>query len=170
METEPLDYFLTMTSTSEMTGGSYDGRKRQNCGFRILLGCLWTKKPFQYIEQVNSHEEAPKDVDEKETQSVLNETVLTDDAALPPHTLYFNVQESTTRQSFHEEDSIESMDSLVDSTTCEVEDEEISQVTTKISNILAQEQTLMAHIQFLSESTQPQEVDLMYHTGFVESV
>ena len=128
----------------------------------LLFSCWWKKRRFQYLEQVNTHEEPSKNDDDgldDDARSDFNDTASTHHA-YSPSTQRMNVQEPVIRRSLQEENSIHSMDS-VDS-ACELEDE-TSQLTQRISNI-HKDYLLMAHLNFLTESTQPQEVDLMYET------
>mmetsp|Transcript_46695 Transcript_46695/g.113789 ORF Transcript_46695/g.113789 Transcript_46695/m.113789 type:complete len:153 (+) Transcript_46695:418-876(+) len=141
------------------------GRKRKKWYIRpfFLLSCWrFQKRRFQYLEEVNTHEEPSKNDNDgldDGTRSELNDTASTHHV-FSQQTQYFNVQEQVIRRSFQEENSIHSMDSL--DSTCEIDDE-TSQVTQRIRNI-HKDHLLMAHLNFLTESTQPQEVDLMYET------
>jgi hypothetical protein len=87
----------------------------------------------------------------------------------PPIELYFNEQKSTENNTFSFvsstptdsfQDSIESMDSVVDSHYLHPEDE-CSQPVAFATNVHL-DPFLMAHLNFLSQSTQPQEVELVY--------
>ena len=140
-------------------------RKREKWYIRpfFLFSCWWKKRRFQYLEQVNTHEE-PSNIDdddalEDDARSDFNDMASTRHV-YSPSIQPFNLQEPVIRRSFQEGNSIHSMDS-VDSTR-ELEDE-TSQLTQRISNI-HKDYLLMAHLDFLTESTQPQEVDLMYET------
>ena len=153
-------------------------RPSQRWDFRpfFALRCWWKRRRFQYLQQVNTHDDSPKDDDDGYIDE-LNDTASSAET-FPPHALYFNVQESLNhrliepreyfnvqempnRRRHQDELSIESMDSLVDS-TCDVNDE-ASLATKQISN-LHRDHVLMTHLAFLSESTRPQQVDLMYET------
>ena len=146
---------------STKRAGPY-GRKRKKWYRPFLFLRCWRKRRFQYLEQVNTHEEPQKDDDgyDGDDRSELNDTAPTHHMINSPQGLYFNVQEPPTRRSYTEDDSIESMDSLMGG---EEQEDETSEATERISN-LHKDYVLMAHLNFLVESTQPQEVDLMYET------
>lgn len=131
------------------------------------LRTWWKRRRFQYLAQVDTNEDHTKD-EEDNVDEGDDEVTSAADAFLP-HALYFNVQEPSDRRPYplvrtrtdeSFQDSIESMDSLVDSMW---DVDETSQATEVATNV-RHDQFLMEHLTFLSESTRPQEVDLMYET------
>jgi hypothetical protein len=145
--------------------------KRNFRPIETLLACLKGRQ-FHYLEEDDTREE-PIIEDRVETE---DEPILSPEGEKscsgrlnPPLALYFNNQ-SSGRKKVHLfqrtssldslPDSIESMDSL-SASNCNPEDNSTSQATARVSNCHG-ETYLMEHLNFLSVSTQPQEVKLMY--------
>jgi hypothetical protein len=126
----------------------------------------WKRRRFQYLIHVDTQDE----LSTKERRGEVETGDSTTEEVFDPLiALYFNEQQptgnntvsfvsSTPTDSF--QDSIESMDSVIDSHYLHPEDE-CSQPVAFATNVHL-DPFLMAHINFLSQSTQPQEVELVY--------
>ena len=144
------------------TSGS---RKKRFTPFFILRS-WWKRRRFQYLVHVDTQEEC--NMEEYRGGGIKTSTELcaaTEKAFIPPLALYFEAIKSNaisdsfastpTINSF--QDSIESMDSIIDSRCIRSED--------KTSQPVGFTDTfLMEHLSFLSQSTLPQEVELVYDT------
>jgi hypothetical protein len=136
-----------------------------------LLAC-WKRRRFQYLDEDETREE-PVIEDrvqlEVEADSNPQGGIGSSGQLLTPLAPYFSAQSSVRKKMYpfqrtfsldSFQDSIESMDSLTGS-NCNPDDNSTSQATARVSNCHG-ETYLMEHLHFLSVSTQPQEVELMY--------
>jgi hypothetical protein len=126
----------------------------------------WKRRRFQYLVHVDTRDE--QSTKERKGEIEIGDST-TEEVFDPPIELYFNEQKSTENNTFSFvsstptdsfQDSIESMDSVVDSHYLHPEDE-CSQPVAFATNVHL-DPFLMAHLNFLSQSTQPQEVELVY--------
>lgn len=150
--------------------------KRKFKPFAALMS-WWKRRRFRYLEEdvalsvlvegnteLDMHEHVGISTKNTETST------LSPGSAATPLALYFDTQESPKRPKkypfqrsstlFSLQNSIESMDSVVDS-HWDPDDTSMSQAHTKSIKCHG-DSYLMEHLHFLSISTQPQEVDLMY--------
>jgi len=140
--------------------------------FKPFLNLLswWKGRRFRYLVHVDTEEE--QSIEERRGEvgpiSSLDFTKEEEEEVVPPIERYAKAQKSTGStfpfmctaiDSF--QDSIESMDSVVDSHYLHPEDTS-SQSMVFTNNAHHLDPFLKAHIDFLSQSTQPQEVELMY--------
>jgi hypothetical protein len=132
----------------------------------------WKRRRFQYLVHVDTRDE--QSTKERKGEIEIGDST-TEEVFDPPIELYFNEQQptrnntlsfvsSTPTDSF--QDSIESMDSVVDSHYLHPEDEYSQPVA--FATYVHLDPFLMAHINFLSQSTQPQEVELVYRESLDE--
>jgi hypothetical protein len=158
-----------------MAGGNSGKRKRKFKPIHALLS-WWKRRRFQYLEEDETREELIEDRNEIEAMDDQHERSACTDThersskpLITPLAMYFNAQTSsqqklypfqrtTTLNSF--QGSIESMDSVMDS-HWDPDDNSASQTTARVTNCHG-EIYLMEHLNFLSVSTQPQEVELVY--------
>jgi hypothetical protein len=154
-----------------MTMDTVIKRKRNFRSINILLMC-WKRRRFQYLEEDETREDPIiEDRLEPEVEPSSNPIVERSsngplDTPLAPccsaqssgNEKMHPVQLTSSLDSFQE--SIESMDSLSGSDYNQ-DDNSTSQATARVSNCHG-ETYLMEHLHFLSVSTQPQEVELMY--------
>ena len=126
----------------------------------------WKRRRFQYVVHLDTQDE--QSTKERRREIEIGDST-TEEVFDPPIELYFNEQKSTENNTFSFvsstptdsfQDSIESMDSVVDSHYLHPEDE-CSQPVAFATNVHL-DPFLMAHLNFLSQSTQPQEVELVY--------
>ena len=136
------------------------------------LRSWWKRRRFQHLQEAETHEESEKEKIDVEIEPEMTEEIVKDNGvpSTPlgtPLALYFNAQPPRTRDSYpfqrsntadSFQNSIESMDSVIDS-HWDPDDEETSQATVRHGN---GEAYLLEHLNFLSVSTQPQEVELMH--------
>ena len=130
------------------------------------LRSWWERRQFQYLVHVNASEERSINVYRGRTEISTGFGDATSEALITPLALYFeaqitsNISQSFPANSFH--GSTESMDSINGSHCTHTEDE--------TSNSLEYiDKFLMEHLNFLSQSTQPQEVELVYDTHEMHS-
>ena len=137
----------------------------------LALRKWFKRRRFQYLEEVTTQDDLDKEqlvASEDESDGSSNQGSAENSTEKPmvtPLALYFNahspqpqsaypLQKSRTADSF--QGSIESMDSVVDS---HWDPDDISSLKTEKHK---NDAFLMEHLSFLSVSTQPQEVELMY--------
>ncbi|MGK3742050.1 MAG: hypothetical protein ACI8RD_006329 [Bacillariaceae sp.] len=130
------------------------------------ISSWWKRRRFQYLVHFDTQDE--QSTKERRVEIEIGDST-TEEVFDPPIELYFNEQKSTENNTFSFvsstptdsfQDSIESMDSVVDSHYLHPEDE-CSQPVAFATNVHL-DPFLMAHLNFLSQSTQPQEVELVY--------
>lgn len=154
-------------------------KKRMFKRFFSLLK-WWKRRKFQYLAHVetkveyilrDSRAETLKDAKSKESRADSDASPSPKSSFVSPSELYFNARKQVTpRRSYSFDrprtvdsfqDSIESMDSIMDSYWDP--DEETSQATELATNVQRHDEFLLEHLNFLSVQTQPQEVELMYN-------
>mmetsp|Transcript_28166 Transcript_28166/g.49924 ORF Transcript_28166/g.49924 Transcript_28166/m.49924 type:complete len:151 (-) Transcript_28166:55-507(-) len=147
--------------------------------FRLLS--WWKRKRFQYLEQIDTHEEAvveqptvdfeqPRmkfDPEEKDDR-VTTPTKGPVEPLVTPLALYFNSHPTKSQNSYQYagtltdadsfQDSLESMDSVMDSHWDP--DDQTSQATARVNNVHG-DAFLIEHLNFLSVSTEPR-VEVLY--------
>ncbi|KAG7346496.1 hypothetical protein IV203_005564 [Nitzschia inconspicua] len=165
-----------------MMVGTSEKRRRK---FRLIaaLRSWWKRRRFQYLVEDETHAELGDRVevkvdghadtstgdDHNDTSTGPNAPNAASNSMDTPLTMYFIThtsnrrklypfQRASTLDSF--QDSIESLDSVMDS-HWDPDDNSTSQITARITNCHG-DTYLMEHLNFLSVSTQPQEVELMY--------
>ena len=149
-------------------------RVNQKIAFKPFsaLRSWWKRRRFQHLHEAETHGDSEKERDDVDREPEMTEETVKDnnvstEPLQTPLALYFNAQpprvrnvypfqRSKTADSF--QDSIESMDSVVDS-HWDPDDEDTSQATERHRN---GEAYLLQHLNFLAVSTQPQEVELMH--------
>ena len=141
-------------------------RKKRFKPFFTLLS-WWKRRRFQYLVHVDTHEERSMKDSRGGIKTRTEFGAATEKAFIPPLelALYLDTQKSDgisesfastpTINSF--QGSIESMDSIIDS--CCIRSEDETSQTVGFDDAF-----LMEHLKFLSQSTQPQEVELVYDT------
>jgi hypothetical protein len=136
------------------------------------ISSWWKRRRFQYLVHFDTQDE--QSTKERRVEIEIGDST-TEEVFDPPIELYFNEQKSTENNTFSFvsstptdsfQDSIESMDSVVDSHYLHPEDE-CSQPVAFATNVHL-DPFLMAHLNFLSQSTQPQEVELVYRESLDE--
>ena len=129
--------------------------------------CTWWKsRRFQYLEHVNAPEgfAAKKFEERTEEEPKFDASAVGD--LIKPFANYLDANITTaTSESYRKtphvnslDDSIISLDSVVDSQCSHYSDDQTSESESFVDKFL------MEHLDFLSQSTQPQEVELVYDT------
>jgi len=142
------------------------GNRKRRFKPLFTLQTWWKRRRFQYLVHVNASEERSMNGYRGRTEISTGFGDAASEALITPLALYFEAQisseisQSFPTNSFH--DSIESMDSIIDSHCTHTEDE-MSESVEYIDKFL------MEHLNFLSQSTQPQEVELVYDTHEMHS-
>lgn len=145
-----------------MDKGHHGNRKLRFKPF-FTLRTWWKCRRFQYLVHVNAPEECimKEYTGRKEKGTAFD--IAASGTSITPFALHLEAKVSSeisesflknpTANSF--QDSIESMDSIIDSYCTHSEDE-------THEDLGFVDQFLMEHLNFLSQSTQPQEVELVY--------
>lgn len=127
-------------------------RKRRFKPFDSLRS-WWKRRKFQYLVHVNIPEERIVEHCRMKTEIPDKIGIEATESFVVPLALHLDERISTDVNSIH--NSIESMDSVIDSfpTRSNEEDSESMEVL---------DEFLMEHLSFLSQSTQPQEVQIYF--------
>ena len=128
-------------------------RKRRFKPFGSLRS-WWKRRRLQYLLYVNVPEERIGERCREKTEISESFRIGAPESFIAPLAFHLEDKISFGVNSFH--DSIESMDSIIGSHYTHSE-EEVSESTEFV------EEFLMEHLNFLSQSTQPQEVELVYN-------
>lgn len=137
------------------------------------LRSWWKRRRFQYLLEAGSHDEFEKgkidfDIEPEIFEETVKDNKMSPEPLVTPLALYFNAQPPGHRESYpfqrsktsnSFQDSIESMDSVMDS-HWDPDDEDTSQANEGHKS--PGDAYLLEHLNFLSISTQPQEVELMH--------
>jgi hypothetical protein len=157
---------VTALLTMRATGS---GRHRLK-PLRFILS-WWKRRRFQYLVEVGTPEDTDKEqveMEQKTGDSVLEVANLILDPPNTPLSLFFSDQSMSRGSSYPFQHaptvgsfqaSLESMDSVMDSHWDP--NDETSQATERVANFHG-DKFLLEHLNFLSVSTQPQEVELVY--------
>jgi len=145
-----------------MDTGHHGNRKLRFKPF-FTLRTWWKRRRFQYLVHVNAPEECIMKEYTGRNERGTAFGIAASESLITPLALHLEAKVSSefsesllknpTANSI--QDSIESMDSIIDSYSTHSEDE-------THENAEFVDEFLMEHLNFLSQSTQPQEVELVY--------
>lgn len=142
-----------------MHTGRKNSHKRRFKPFSALF-TWWKRRKLQYLVHVNAPEELNKQEFRGRTNRSTESGITASEALITPLALHLenkieSILQIPAANSFY--DSIESMDSIIDSHCTHSEDDASKSVGFV-------HEFIMEHLNFLSQSTQPQQVELLYDT------